>query len=659
MYTVDIDVGGTLTDGLFSDGKSVVAVKVDTTPHDLTVCFSDCLAAGAERLGFDDLSDFLDHVDLIRWSTTITTNVLAERRGPKLGLFVGEGHERDLYAQNGPSPALGTLVDEANVVGFSRPIDTTTVLTAVKRLLENGVRRVCVSLDGAFQDSSDERLIKRTIDAQYPDHFLGSVPVLMASDVSRYPDDMTRTHHALINSYVHGPLATSLYKAEDDLRAAGYERPLFIGHANGGVARVAKTKALDTLESGPTMGTFAAGYFVRQYDLDQVITLDVGGTTTKVGLIQDGRPMLTSEINVFGIPVRAPAVLVRSIALGGGSVVNVNPETNRLQLGPESMGAYPGPACYDLGGSDATLTDAFVTLDWLDPDYFMGGERQLNPERAHEVITEQVAEPLGISLEEAATRIVETAFENVAQAMTNTLDDVGWNATECTLFAFGGNGPIFASGVAEQVGIDEAYVFDLGPVLSAFGSSISDIVHVYEHGLELALDSTGAAARLAEVVSPLREQALRDMKGEGITPDSVNLHLELEVVRNGEASVRVEAPVDAVMNGEHEGIVEDHRDGTLQLIRLRATHRIPHFEPTPQEQDDGEPTEAVKEQRRAAWNGGAGDTTVYDWEGVQPGHTVAGAAILESDKNTYLVPPNWTLHKDEFSNGKLTRAATT
>lgn len=658
MYTVDIDVGGTLTDGLFSDGTSAIAVKVDTTPHDLTVCFKDCLTAGAERLGFDDLSEFLNRVDLIRWSTTITTNVLAERRGPKLGLFVSDGHERDLYAQNGPSPALGTLVDDVNVIGFARPIDTTTVLRAVKRLLENGVRRICVSLDDAFQDASDERLIKRTIDAQYPDHYLGSVPVLRASDISHYPDDMTRTHHALINSYVHGPLATSLYKAEDDLRAAGYTRPLFIAHANGGVARVAKTKALDTLESGPTMGMFAAGYFARQYDLDQVITVDVGGTTTKVGIIQDGRPVQTSEVNVFGVPVHAPAVLVRSIALGGGSVVKVDPETDRLQIGPESMGAYPGPACYDLGGTNPTLTDAFVTIKWLDPDYFMGGERQLNVERAHEVITEHVAEPLGISLEAAAVRIVETAFDDVAQVMTDTLDDVGWNPAECTLFAFGGNGPIFAAGVAEQVGIDEAYVFDLGPVLSAFGSSTSDIVHVYEHGLDLALDETDAATRLAEVVRPLRDQALRDMKGEGIAPDSVNLHLELKVARNGEAPARVEVPVDTVVNGELEGIGAEHHDGTVQLVRLQATHRIPHFEPTPQELHTGEPTEAVKARRSATWRDGTGDTTVYDWDGVRPGHTVAGAAILESDKSTYLVPPHWTLSRDEFGNGKLTKTAT-
>ncbi len=155
MYTVDIDVGGTLTDGLFSDGKTAIPVKVDTTPHDLTVCFQDCLTEGARHLGFDDLTEFLNQVDLIRWSTTITSNALAQRTGPKLGLLVSEGHEHDLYAQDGSSPVLGTLVTPANVIGLSRPIEAKAVLLAVKTLLENGVRRICISLDGSFQDASE------------------------------------------------------------------------------------------------------------------------------------------------------------------------------------------------------------------------------------------------------------------------------------------------------------------------------------------------------------------------------------------------------------------------------------------------------------------------------------------------------------------------
>ena len=261
MYTIDIDVGGTLTDGLFGDGQTLAAVKVDTTPHDLTVCFMDCLQAGTDELGFDDSGALLAQTQLIRWSTTITTNVLAERRGPRLGLFVSKGEEHSLYSGHGSNLAL-ELVGEDNVIGLTQPVDPQAVLGLVKSLLERGVRRVCISLTGAFSNAKDEAKLKQVIEQQYPDHYLGAVPVLLGSDICKHPDDMTRTHYALINAYVHGPLADTLFKAEDKLRDQfGWKRQLLIGHQNGGVARVAKTRAVDTIESGPTMGLFASADF--------------------------------------------------------------------------------------------------------------------------------------------------------------------------------------------------------------------------------------------------------------------------------------------------------------------------------------------------------------------------------------------------------------
>lgn len=653
MYAVDIDVGGTLTDGLFSDGKTAIPVKVDTTPHDLTVCFRDCLTEGARRFGFDDLTAFLNQVDLIRWSTTITSNALAQRTGPKLGLLVSEGHEHDLYARDGSSPVLGTLIAPANVIGLSRPVEPKTVLLAVKTLLENGVRRICISLDGSFQDASDEQAMKRTIEAQYPDHFLGTVPVLLGSDLSHYPDTATRTNHSLINAYIHGPLASALYKAEDDLRAAGYEHPLLIGHANGGVARVSKTKALDTLESGPTMGLFAAAFFARVYHLSHVVTLDVGGTTSKVGIIHDGRVAMTNDTDILGIPVNAPTVLMQSIALGGGSVVRVDTTTNQLRLGPESMGAYPGPACYDLGGTEPTLTDAFLTLQWLPADYFLGGTRKLNTERAREVIEQHVAKPLGKSVEQAALDIASAAFQMVADTVREVLGRVDWRPEDSTLFTFGGNGPAFACGVAERVGISQAFIFDLGAVFSAFGSSISDIAHVYEHGLNVSLAGAEGQHEVREMIERMRKEALHDMKGEGFVPDRVRLSLEAEVAgADGKLTSVVEelssnAPVDPRFL--------ETQLGTVELLRLRATASMAHYEAARRAPNGHTPIEAVKGHRDAIWGRISDPATLYTWEALRPGHEVSGGAILESAWTTYPVLPGWSLRVDEYGNGHLQR----
>jgi len=183
MYTVDIDTGGTMTDGLVSDGTTMVTVKVDTTPHDLTVSFREVLGEAARQLGFgDDLGRFLDEVSLIRWTSTITSNALGERKGAKLGLLVRLGSERSLYGE-GPSPAVGTLVAERNVIGVDGDADRQAVLNGVRRLLEDGARRICVSLD-SFPETRQEQAVKRIVESQYRDHYLGSVPVLLASDMA-------------------------------------------------------------------------------------------------------------------------------------------------------------------------------------------------------------------------------------------------------------------------------------------------------------------------------------------------------------------------------------------------------------------------------------------------------------------------------------------
>ncbi len=235
MYTVDIDTGGTMTDGLVWDGtnpSAMITVKVDTTPHDLVVSFRELLSEAARQLGHTGLQAFLDEVALIRWSSTITSNALGERKGAKLGLLVQPGSERSLYG-DGPSPAVGTLVAERNVVGVDPGANGQAVLEAVRRLLEDGARRICVSLD-SFPETSQEQAVKRIVETQYRDHYLGSVPVLLASDMAQVDDGQTRTHYALINAYVHGQLANALFTAEDLLRPGRCSAPTPLPGTPGG-----------------------------------------------------------------------------------------------------------------------------------------------------------------------------------------------------------------------------------------------------------------------------------------------------------------------------------------------------------------------------------------------------------------------------------------
>lgn len=255
-FTIDIDTGGTFTDGLFTNGAEIKRVKVDSTPHDLTVSWLKCMEEGAEKFGFSYLPDFLEEVDIVRWSNTVASNVIAERKGPKMGLFVTEGNKQTLYSTSGENPVLGHLIEAGNIDTVSQPVNTEELLIKLKELLEGGVRRICISLKDALKND-DEATIKDIIEEQFPDHYLGHVPLLLGGDICKHPDDMTRTHKALLNSYVHGPLAQSMYKAEDELRNQGYLKPLLLGHTDGGVTRVSKTKPVDTIESGPIFGIHA------------------------------------------------------------------------------------------------------------------------------------------------------------------------------------------------------------------------------------------------------------------------------------------------------------------------------------------------------------------------------------------------------------------
>jgi acetophenone carboxylase len=312
---------------------------------------------------------------------------------------------------------------------------------------------------------------------------------------------------------VHTPLAVALFKAEDQLlEQHNYRRPVYIAHVNGGVARVSKTKAVDTAESSPYFGLNACAWWARRYGHAKVLALDVGGTTAKLGVIADGKPMTVEHGDLLGVPLQTPWTLLRSQAVGGGSVVHADGT-----LGPESQGAFPGPACYDLGGREATLTDAFVAAGLLNPERFLGGRRALRVDLARDALGEIDPEA-----------VIDTAADMVAAVARDALALSGEGDFE--LYCFGGNGGNFAARVAERLGLARAYVFALGPVLSAFGSSVAEICQVYE---EWGSDTDAIVARGTE-------QVTRDLAGEG----DVRVEVEVtdRVIVRGYAAVPTFAP---------------------------------------------------------------------------------------------------------------------
>jgi N-methylhydantoinase A/oxoprolinase/acetone carboxylase beta subunit len=663
-FTVDIDTGGTFTDGLFTSGEEIKRVKVDTTPHDITVSWLNALEEGGRQFGFSTLTEFLEQVDIVRWSNTTATNIIAERKGPKLGLFVTEGNQKTLYASGPKSPAFGQLIDEAHVESVKFPLDANTLVIQLKRILEKGVRRICISLKDGLKNLHEEIEVKKIFEEQYPDHYLGNVPFLLAGDICKHPDDMTRTHVALLNSYVHGPMARAMFKAEDDLRERGYNKPLLLGHTDGGVARVSKTRPVDTIESGPIFGIYAGAFWADLYQLPNVITLDVGGTTSKIGLVDGFRPAITKVAEVFGVPLRQNMLDLRSIALGGGTVARV--VDGKLELGPKSMGAYPGPACYDLGGTEATLTDAYLAKGFLDPNYFAGGTKKINPERAKKILHEKVAGPLGVDTQTAAYEISQRATQMIAEEIVDLIRKTGKPPGEFVLFAFGGNGGIVGCEVAKKTETKAVHVFSLGAVLSAFGSSVADVSHTYEYSPFVPASEPKA---LLGIIDRMVEDARRDMEGEGFDLDKVETELEFALYDNENPQTLTHAKCpwsikalgeETMLNMIHEGFKQfelgPRADAlTVEVLRLRAKAPVSKMRPAEAPSGNVDAAAACKGDRDV-WPGNERvPCQLYAWDKLQPGNVIAGPALIEGIDATYITPRGWKLTVDSFNNGILSR----
>ncbi len=668
MWTADIDVGGTLTDGLFTSGDKLVSVKVDTTPHDLTVCLFDCLTQAASKLEFADAIAFLEEVDLIRWSTTITSNVLAELRGPRVGLLITRGHELDLYGTDRRSPVLGKFLNDRDVIGITGSSTETEIMNAARSMLETGVRRICISLKGSQKNPEREIAFKKIIDQQYPDHFLGSVPVLAGSDISQSPDDRTRTYCALINAYTHGALAAALFKAEDELRVASkYTGAFLVSHINGGVAGIAKTKAIDTIESGPILGILGSAHLAKSYGLNEVVAMDVGGTTAKISVLRNGEPIYRKPSDLFGNPIEVSLPFLRSIALGGGSVVKplTNAQPPSVQLGPESMGSFPGPACYALGGDQPTLTDAFVAAGLINPQYFLGGSKSIDLDLARKTIETLVAQPLKLSLDAACRIIIDRAFAVVAKMIADAQTELGTKLSAHTLFAYGGNGGLFGAGVAQNAGINRVLVFSLGPVFSAFGSSVSDICHVYERPLAEADITEAGLGRIRRAFEEIKAECAKDLLGEGIRPEGLVYALEFETSgdqRSSPLSIAEESLSSAQsLKSELAKLIGVGNSSTtkpplLELLRVRA--KKPMLKPRFVERGrtNADPSDAKVGTRKVFWGSRSGQAQIYRWESLQPGNRVEGCAVIEGENTTYLVPDGWRLEVDGFGNALLTRS---
>lgn len=626
---INIDNGGTLTDICIMTDGAVQKTKVLTTPYDLSKCFFDGLQKASEVIyGAADVKRLLEEVDLIRYSTTQGTNAICERKGPRLGLII-DGKLRDLparLAEHDPEvyeALVGDRVvflDSADVTGPDAEVE---VVKAINKLTAMGASRLVVSFEGA-DFMAVETCFKKVALRKYPRHLLGAVPILYGSDLSTDRDMVRRTWTSLINSFLHPAMEAFLFNAEKRLRDYRTKNPLLIFRNDGDASRVAKTVAVKTYSSGPRGGMEGMKSFAALYGMPDVVGIDVGGTTTDIGQCLNGKVAEVQRGHVEGISVSFPLCEIMSAGAGGSSIIKV--VDGRVVIGPESVGAVPGPAAFGRGGKEATITDASLLSGLFDPKSYFGGGMTLDLDRAATAVRVRIAEPLGVDLDEALLKM-EHAYEDKIAAELHRFTRI---SKDTVLLAFGGAGPLNACGVAEKAGINKVAVPKLAAVFSAFGMGACDISQRYAVALNDRSDKA-----LAEALEALKVKALRDMFAEGFGAGEYDVEAWL-VGENKDGSETTHAisgtPTlpDALANA----VAVELQLRAVKSLRTSVADTA-RFVAGGAARSDGTRKVLIRDKGRI-------DIPVYKLSQLKPGDQAAGPAILEEDYFTCRVLDGWS-----------------
>lgn len=706
---IDIDIGGTFTDCFvrLGDGRAA-SVKTPTTGYRLAVGFMRALEAAAKELGLS-VNELLRLTLMIRYSTTVAMNTLLQRTGPKLALITTEGFEDVLFIARGASWMDAVTVHEIRNVPEAhkpiplvsrdmtfgareridcfgqvvRPLDEDHFLEGLRRLVDRGARGFVVSLLYSYVNPVHEQRIRELIESEYPEAYLGAMPTMLSSEVVPKRWEYTRTNTAVLNAYLHQSMWEELSGMGDELRAHGYPRGIMMVHNSGGMAAVYRTSASATFNGGPVAGLIGGAAAAQKLGYENVIVTDMGGTSFEVGLIVQGstrfyqfRPIIDRYW------VDQSMLEVKSIGAGGGSIAWLNEALgNRLEVGPQSAGSMPGPAALGLGGSEPTVTDADVVLGYIHPGHYFGGKMRLNPDLARRAIKEKIADPLGISVVEAAARIKRIVDANMADVIMRETFLRGYNPVDFVLFAYGGAGPTHCTGYGGHLGIQQIVVFPFAPVFCAWGSSTIPLVHIYEQSRRVELLAPGTKTPTKDyetfnrIVEELERHAARDLQGEGYDPSGAAFRLELDMKYGGQIhGHRVASPRLRINSAEdvlaiYEAFEAEYAaffspvnvfpEGGVEIHNfvLRAELPPPHWDlPTyPVTGPDASP--ACTGTRPVYWDaaGGFVETRIYEQKLLTPGNHIEGPAVVEAEYTTTVLDPGFRLDVDSYLNLILSR----
>ena len=686
-FRVGADIGGTFTDLVLLDQDGTLHTKKVPSTVD---AYEEAIVDGLASV-FEATDVTADSVSEVLHGTTVASNAILEHKGAKAGLITTKGFRDVLEIRTLRMPRLYDLhwekppalverylrldVDERinNRGEVEKALDLAEVERVVQKLLDEQVETIAVCLINSYANGDHERSIKGVIERLAPDLPL-SISVEVLPEISEYH----RTSTTVINAYVMPIVGQYLRALSNRLQGSAISAPLLLMQSNGGLisAEVSERKPANIIESGPAGGVVGAQALAQKLDLPDIITFDMGGTTAKASMVEGGQYTRSLDYQVgggimggsrlmtgAGYHLKVPAIDLAEVGAGGGSIVWID-AGGSLQIGPQSAGAMPGPVCYGMGGEEPTVTDANVILGYLNPKFLVGGELKLQAEKGRAVFQERIAEPMELDLAHAAYGAHQIAISNMIRAIRAISSERGRDPRAYALFAFGGNGPLFAAGMAKALSMRRIVVPPHPGLFSSFGLLYADVEHHYSRSMMQVLrDATPEA--LDDIWGELEQEARAQLEADGYRQDQVevrrsaNMHYKGQIYEltvpapDGDFSDEKIAALEEAFGQEHERTY-GHRAGPeepVMLVNAQLVGRaIPDHPPVPDLLKSADIAMGDIGNRQAYFGPEQGwlDATVLSRNDLASRR--AGPLIVEEYDATCLVPPDASAERDDFGN---------
>lgn len=675
-YRLGIDAGGTFTDFILADGSGNVQLfKAPSTPQDGTLAIRNGLAQIADAIGRTP-AEIIGDCDLCINGTTVALNALIEKKGVKVGLLCTEGHEDSLEIRLGHKedghrydasyppaymlvprhlrrPIAGRIISDGSEYS---PLDEQAILDAIEYFREQDVKAVAISFVWSVRNPNHEQRAAEMVRAALPDVF-----VCTGNEVFPQIREYTRTSTTVVNAYLSPIMGRYIERIDALFEELGAQQPTRYFQSNGGLApgAVMRERAVNAINSGPASAPQAGLCVAQPFGIDNVITVDMGGTSFDITLSKSGRTNFSKDTDFLRYRIGVPMIQVETLGAGGGSIAYLD-DFGMLQVGPRSAGANPGPVCYGKGGVEPTVTDANLTLGYLADGALLGGSIRLNREAAIAAIRSKIAEPLGISVERAAIGIITLVNLNMVSGIRRVSVERGYDPRDFALIGAGGAAGMHVMRLAEEIGSQVVLIPKVASGLCAYGQILSDIRYDQLTTLPMRLDDHLVnLALLNQTLAELRERGLANLRDDGYgDSQQIECLYTLEIRYLGQVhECNVELTSDRL---DQEGLIAlrtafhtrhkalfsySEPESPIELVNLECSV-IARLKRPPMPELPMPDTEApaIASSHRSmlfdtqqAWQ----ETAVYNGEHMQAGQTVKGPCVIEEATTNIVVPPNW------------------